>query len=222
MYSRYNPGLLDMIFELAGGGGGRAGRMRLWSAIVLVLMAMLAAFGGYLLLAGQGTTLAAATLEGGFRPNLQRWSRSGRRANNNYHVTGRLADADVVVFTRNDVTWRCAPLLSEGAGADTRPSVYYAASDTQFRRSRAESRFTGELYPPSGNFLGRVRSEASACNVPEDAFLLIDDGTLRGERESGQSLLIIGGIVGAIALAAFLTSLRRQDDVPAEPPSLPD
>ena len=37
-----------------------------------------------------------------------------------------------------------------------------------------------------------------------------------------RNLLIIGGIVGAIALAAFLTSLRRQDDVPAEPPSLPD
>jgi hypothetical protein len=221
MYSRYSPGLLDMIFELAG-GGGRAGRLRLWSAIVLVLMGMLAAFGGYLLLAGRGTMVSAATIERGFRPDLHRWSRNGRRASNHYHVTGRLADADVVVFTHNDATWRCAPLLSEGADADRPPSVYYAASEAQFRRSRADNRFTGELYSPSGNFLGRVRSEASACNVPEDAFLLIDDGTLRGERESGQSLLIIGGIVGAIALAAFLTSLRRQDDVPAEPPSLPD
>ena len=44
--------------------------------------------------------------------------------------------------------------------------------------------------------------------------MLIDDGTLRGYRESGQSLLGIGGVVGAIALIAFLMSLRKQDDTP--------
>jgi hypothetical protein len=222
MYNRYSPGLLDVIFELAGGGGGRAGRIRLWSAIVLVLMATLGAIGGYLLLMGTPTTLAAAQIESGYRPNLQRWTRRGRRVPNQYQVTGHLADGDAVVFSQGVGTWRCAPLVSERADADHRPSVYYTASEAQYRRSRADNRFVGELYSPTGNFLGRVRAEATACDVPSDALLLIDDGSLRGYRESGQSLLGIGGVVGGIALIAFLVSLRKQDDEPADPPSLPD
>ena len=222
MYNRYSPGLLDVIFELAGGGGGRAGRIRLWSAIVLVLMATLAAIGGYLLLMGTPTTLAAAQIEGGYRPNLQRWSRRGRRGPNQYQVTGHLADGESVVFSQGAGTWRCAPLVSEGRDADKRPNVYYTASEAQYRRSRAGNRFVGELYSPTGNFLGRVRTEATACDVPSDALLLIDDGSLRGYRESGQSLLAIGGVVGGLALIGFLISLRKQDDDRAEPPSLPD
>ena len=222
MYNRYSPGLLDVIFELAGGGGGRAGRIRLWSAIVLVLMATLAAVGGYLLLMGTPATLAVAQIEGGHRPDLQRWTRRGRRARNHYQLTGRLQDVDAVVFSQGQATWRCAPLVSEGAGGDTQASVYYTASEAQYRRSRAENRFVGELYSPAGNFLGRVRPEATGCDVPSGALLLIDDGSLRGYRESGQSLLIIGGVVGAIALIAFLMSLRRQDDVPAQPSALVD
>ena len=214
MYNRYSPGLLDVIFELAGGAGGRAGRIRLWSAIVLVLMVTLAAIGGYLLLMGTPTTLAAAQIEGGYRPNLQRWTRRGRRVPNHYQVTGHLADGDAVIFSQGGGTWRCAPVVSEYADADKRPSVYYTASEAPYRRARAENRLVGELYSPTGNFLGRIRPEATACNVPSDALLLIDDGTLRGYRESGQSLLGIGGVVGAIALIAFLMSLRKQDDTP--------
>ena len=120
MYNRYSPGLLDVIFELAGGGGGRAGRIRLWSAIVLVLMATLAAIGGYLLLMGTPTTLAAAQIESGYRPNLQRWTRRGRRVPNQYHLTAHLADGEAVVFSREAGTWRCAPLVSERGDADQR------------------------------------------------------------------------------------------------------
>ena len=58
--------------------------------------------------------------------------------------------------------------------------------------------------------------------MPSDALLLIDDGGLRGFRESGRSMVIIAAVVGAIALAAFLTAVRRQSDAPAEPPTLPD
>jgi hypothetical protein len=222
MYSRYSPGLLDVIFELAGGGGGKAGRIRLWSAIVLVLMATLAAIGGYLLLLGTPATLAAARIEGGYRPNLQRWSRRGRRAPNQYEVTGHLADGDSVVFSQGGGTWRCTPFASERGDAGGHANVYYTAPEGQYRRSRAANRFTGELYSPIGNFLGRVRAEATACDLPADALLLIDNGSLRGYRESGRSLLIIGGVVGAIALAAFLMSLRKQEDDAAGPPSLPD
>lgn len=220
MYNRYDPGLLDVIFELAGGGGGRAGRVRLWSAIVLVLMLVLAAIGGYLWLVGSPTTLSAAAIEDGQRPNLQRWTRRGRHVANRYHVTGRLADGEAVAFSQENKTWRCAPLVSDRAGQP--PSLYYTAADAQYQRARAENRFTGELYSPTGNFLGRVRPEATACDVPSDALLLIDDGTLRGYRESGRSLLLIAGVLGAIALIAFVMSLRKQDDVPSEPPTLPD
>jgi hypothetical protein len=222
MYNRYDPGLLDVIFELAGGGGGRAGRMRSWSALVLVLMVVLGLIGGYMWLVGTPTSLAAADIEDGRHPNLQRWSRNGRRAANRYQISGRLLDGDAVVFSQSDTTWRCAPLISGRPDTEKHPSVYYAASETQYRRSRAEDRFVGELYAPTGNFLGRVRHEATACDVPSDALLLIDDGALRGFRESGRSLLIIAAVVGGIALAAFLTALRKQDDVPAAPPTLPD
>ena len=222
MYNLYSPGLLDVIFELAGGAGGRAGRIRLWSAIVLVLMVTLAAIGGYLLLMGTPTTLAAAQIEGGYRPNLQRWTRRGRRVPNQYRVTGRLVDGEAVVFGQGAGTWRCAPLVSERADAASARGVFYTAPEAQYRRARAENRFAGELYSPTGNFLGRVRAEATACDVPSDALLLIDDGSLRGYRESGQSLLGIGGVVGGIALIAFLMSLRKHDDEPAQPPSLPD
>jgi hypothetical protein len=140
---------------------------------------------------------------------------------NQFRVTGRLADDEAVVFSQGPGTWRCAPLVSERGNADPRPSVYYTAPEAQYRRARAEDRFVGELYSPTGNFLGRVRPEATACDVPSDALLLIDDGSLRGYREGGQSLLGIGGVVGAIALIAFLMSLRKQDDEPAAPPSLP-
>ena len=222
MYNRYGPGLLDVIFELAGGGGGRAGRIRLWSAIVLVLMATLAAIGGYLLLIGTPTTLAAAQIEDGYRPDLQRWTRRGRRVPNQYRVTGHLVDAESVVFSQGGGTWRCAPLVSERGDADKHPRVYYTASEVQYRGGRTDNRLAGELYSPTGNFLGRVRYEATACDVPSDALLVIDDGSLRGYRESGQSLLGIGGVLGAIALLAFVVSLGKQDDEPAQPPSLPD
>jgi hypothetical protein len=222
MYNRYGPGLLDVIFALARGSGGRGGRIRLWSAIVLVLMATLAAIGGYLLLMGTPTTLAAAQIEDGYRPDLHRWTRRGRRVPNRYRISGHLANSEAVVFSQGGGTWRCAPLVSERGDADRRPRVYYTASEAQYRRARGENRFAGELYSPTGNFLGGVRSEAPACDVPSDALLLIDDGSLRGYRESGQSLLGIGGVVGAIALIAFVISLRKQDDEPVQPPSLPD
>ena len=222
MYNRYDPGLLDVIFELAGGGGGKAGRIRVWSAMIMVLMTVLAAIGGYMFLIGSPTTLTAAEIEDGRRPNLFRWARNGRRAQNHYRITGGLADGDAVVFGQGQTTWRCAPLLSDRAGSHDHPGVYYAASEARFRRARAEDRFVGELYSPTGNFLGRVRPEATACDVPSDALLLIDDGSLRGFRESGRSMLIIAAVVGGIALAAFLTALRKQDDVAPQPPTLPD
>ena len=149
-------GLLDVIFELA--GEREAGRIRLWSAIVLVLMVTLAAIGGYLLLIGTPTTLAAAQIEGGYRPISSAGPGAGT-ACNRYRITGRLVDGEAVVFGQGAGTWRCAPLVSERADAASGRGVFYTAPEAQYRRARTENRFAGELYSPTGNFLGRVRAE---------------------------------------------------------------
>jgi hypothetical protein len=222
MYRRDDDeGLLDLIFELAGGvGGGRAGHLRVWSAIVLVLMGMLALAGGYVLLGSRPMTLAAAKIEGGFRPRLHYWTRRGHEERESYAVAGRLGDLDSVVFDNGGASWRCAPLSSGRADAESHPHVFYAASEARYRRAHAENLFEGEIYAFSEAYV--PTAEAGACRASADAFLIIDDGSLRSWRESGRSLLIIGGVVGAIALAAFLTSLRRQRDVPAPPAPLPE
>src|SRR5262245_18320076 len=129
MYNRYDPGLLDVIFELAGGGGGKAGAIRVWSAMVMVLMTVLAAIGGYTWLMCSPTTMTAAEIEAGRRPNLFRWARNGRRAQYSYRIAGRLAVGDSVVFAQGQTTWRCAPLLSDRPGTHDHPGVYYAASE---------------------------------------------------------------------------------------------
>jgi hypothetical protein len=216
MYARYGEhGLFEALFELAAGGGEKGSRVRLWSAIVLVLAFVLAAVGGYLWIKGSPTTtLPAAAIEDGQRPNLQRWSVRGRHLPNKYQETGRLADSDAVVFADRGRTWRCAPLLSDRADAGKHPGVYYAAPERAYERSRADGRFVGELYSPTGNFYGTVRSEAVGCDMSSEALVVIDDGTLRGFWETGRSLVVIAAVLGGIALIAFLIALRKGRQVP--------
>jgi hypothetical protein len=115
--------------------------------------------------------------------------------------------------------WRCAPLVSGRAEPDRHARIYYAASETNYRRARAENRFDGD---PDLATTTWHRDDVAACGAPADAYLLFDDGSTRTWRETGRSLLIIGGVVGSIALLAFLTSLREAKRLPAERPALPD
>jgi hypothetical protein len=199
--------LLDVFFALAGRGRGPGGHVRLWSAILLVGMAVLAAFGGLAIWGGTPTTVAAARIENGYQPRLyfQHALRPDQRAD--YQVTGRLADADSVVFMKQAVPWRCAPIVSGRLDVGQHPRVYYVASEAEYRRAHADNRFAGDLDHASATSHG---DDLTACGAPADAYLLFDDGSRRRWREAGRSMLIIGGVVGAIALVAFLASLRRQ------------
>jgi hypothetical protein len=207
--------LLDVFFTLAGERGGRAGRLRVWSAIALLSMAVVTAFGGFAFWGGTPSTVSAAAIERGYRPRL--YFHRTFRADERYahQVTGRLDNADSVVFDDGGVAWRCAPLVSGRAGADAPPRVYYAASETHYRRARAENRFAGLLNtvsPPTSQ-----HPAMSACGAPADGYVLIDDGSLRTWRETGRSLMTIGGVLGSIALAAFLFALLRRSAEPDPP-----
>ena len=197
---------LDVIIALAGRGRGLAGQIRLWSAIVLVGAVVLAAFGGFAFWGGSPTTVAAARIENGYRPRLifhRTFKPDERYA---YRITGHLADADSVVFMKQGAPWRCAPLVSGRAGADGHPRVYYVAPETDYRRAHVENRFAGDVDLVSATSHG---DDVAACGAPADAYLLFDDGSTRRWREAGRSLLIIAGVVGSIALIAFLASLRQ-------------
>jgi hypothetical protein len=214
---RYRTTLFDLIFELAGGSGGRAGRVRLWSAIVLVLMAGLAVASGFFVLTTSSTeVVSAAKIEGGFNPRVTHRSR-GQTYRERYQITGRLAELDSVAFKNRDVAWRCAPLVSD---ADSRPHVYYVATETSYRRARAENRFAGELYRGTDPYV--VDGAKTECQSPLDAYLLVDDGSFRTMKETSRSLLTMAAVIGAIALIAFLLSLRAQLDEPAPPSPLDD
>jgi hypothetical protein len=198
---------LDVIIALAGRGRGPAGQVRPWSAIVLVGTAVLAVFGGFAFGGGSPMTVAAASIENGYRPRLSRdrgFAPSERIA---YRVTGRLADADSVVFIKQGAPWRCAPLVSGRAEADRHPRIYYVASEADYRSAHTENRFAGDLDHADATSHG---DDVAACGAPADAYLLFDDGSRRRWREAGRSLLTIAGVVGSIALIAFLASLRRQ------------
>ena len=135
----------------AGGLGGSV----CWSAIVLVLMATLAAIGGYLLLMGTPTTLAAAQIEGGYRPNLQRWSRRGRRVPNQYQVTGHLADGELSSFSQGarHLALRPARLRARATPTSARASITRRRRRST-ARSRADNRFVGRAVFADGQFPG--------------------------------------------------------------------
>ena len=118
---------------------------------------------------------------------------------------GRLADS--VVFIRQGVPWRCAPLVAGRAAPDRPPRVYYAASDQNYRRARAEDRFAGDLDSASAT---SHAAEVATCGAPADGYLLFDDGSSRAWRESGRSFLIFAAVIGSIALIGFLTALRMR------------
>jgi len=200
---------LDVIIALAGRGRGPAGQIRLWSAIVLVGMAALAAFGGFAFWGGSPTAVAAAQIENGYRPRLVFHHTLKPDDRYAYRITGHLADADSVVFMKQGVPWRCAPLVSGRAGADQHPHVYYVASEADYRVAHAQNRFAGDLDHTSATSHG---DDVAACGAPADAYLLFDDGSTRAWRETGRSLLIIAGVVGSIALIAFLASLRKHSE----------
>src|SRR6476659_1181548 len=97
---------LDVIMALAGRGRGPAGQVRFWSAILLVGMAVLAAFGGFAFWGGSPMTVAAASIENGYRPRLYFHHAFKADERYDYRITGRLADADSVVFMKHGTPWR--------------------------------------------------------------------------------------------------------------------
>src|SRR5262249_27887358 len=132
------------------------------------------------------------------------WSLWRRRQPNPYQVTGHLADIDGISFNRGRARWRCAPIVSD---TDRPPRVYYAASETHYLQARAANRLVGQMYRANGS---PVWSGGIEGTVPYDAYLLFDNGTQPRELASARSLLIISGVIGAIALIAFFMALRMQ------------
>jgi hypothetical protein len=209
-----DEGLLDVFFALAGTRGGRGGQLRIWSSIALLSMAVVTAFGGFALWGGTPSAVSAAAIERGYRPHL--YFHHALKPDERYahQVTGHLENIDSVAFDDGGIAWRCAPLVSGRAVAQ--PRVYYAASEADYRRARAENRFAGLLNtisPPSSQ-----SPAMSACGAPADAYVLIDDGSLRRWREARRSLVTIGGVLGSIALVAFLYALLRPSADPAPSP----
>ena len=143
----------------------------------------------------------------GFRPRLVSRRVLKPDSRSPYRVTGHLADADSVVFIREGVPWRCAPLVSGRAAADRHPRVYYAASEQTYRRARAEDRFAGDLDSASAT---SHAAEVATCGAPAGGYLLFDDGSMRAWRETGRSFLIFAAVIGSIALIGFLTALRMR------------
>lgn len=205
---RAETGLLDLIFQLAGRSGrGVAGQVRLWSAIVLVPMGLLAIVSGYFVLAANAMpTLSAAKIEAGYNPRLFYRGRRGQTYRESYHITGHLSEVDTSVFSNGDVPWRCTPLVSD---PESRPRVTFIATEKSYRRARAENHCAGELYRATERpyMLG---GSTIPCDVPADGYLLVDDGSWRAWKETARSLLIMAAVIGSIAAIALLWSLRKQ------------
>jgi hypothetical protein len=206
---RYDTGPLDLIFQLAGSRGGAAGRLRLWSTLVLVLMGMMAVGGAYMMLGNTPTSVTAAEIEDGRRVSVASWFTS-RRNRSLYQISGHLLSADAVVIPWGASRHVCAPLVSDREGAPAKPRIYFEAREADYYRARAEGRFVGVIYRGFDS-MTRTGFEAQGQSLPDDVYVLRNDGTQRAMFESGRTLLIIAVVVGAIALAAFLTSLRKQD-----------
>jgi hypothetical protein len=212
-----DSGPLDLIFRLAGSGRGPAGQVRLWSAIVLVLFGGMTIAGAYMYAGNTVVELPAAAIEDGHRPRVHEWPRRSRNQPNPYQIGGHLAEADSVAFVRFGTRWRCAAIVSARDDDERTPRVYYAASETHYYRSRAEQRFVGELYyAPQSPVWGNDDLQRA---VPYEAYLLFDDGTQPGSLAAARGLFIIGAAVSAIALIAFLVSLREQGEDAAAPPA---
>ncbi len=198
-----------MIFQLAGSRGGTTGRVRLWSAIVLVLMAMMAASAVYMMLDSAPTSVTAAEIEDGRRVSVANWFTS-RRNRRLYRISGHLLSADAVVVPWGSSRHVCAPLVSDREGAADKPRIYFEAREADYYRARADGRFVGVLYQ-GFDAMTRAGLAAQGQSLPDDVYVLKNDSTQRAWFESGRSLLIIAAVVGAIALAAFVTALRKQD-----------
>jgi len=194
-----------------GAPGARPGSV---AGPLLLLAGVLAAIGGYLQVKGAPTEVAAAAIEDGYRPPIYNFKRSGSLKRYQYRIVGQLAGADPLGFVNHGAGWLCAPLLSGRAEAATEARVFYAASETTFRRARAERRFAGELHSASAAFLKKPSYEATACGVPDDSYVLIDDGTLRGYVIAGRALLIGGAAIACLAAIAFVIERRRAARTP--------
>jgi len=191
-------------------------RIRRWSTVVLALTVALALTGGYLIVKGLATDLAVAKIEDGYHPPLIR--RGATLRNNDYRVVGKLVEGSSVAFDNQGVAWRCAPVVSARGDGDPRPRVYFAASETSYRRALAEDRFAGVLHSASRAFLNKPRYEEIACGVPPDAYVLIDDGRLYAYRASGRSLVIIAGVIALLAGIVFVVAGRGSARAPHPSP----
>jgi hypothetical protein len=178
------------------------------------LAGLCAIVGAYLVVKGMPTEIAAVEIENGTRPPIYNWKRSGTQKRNRYRVGGQLAATDPVAFDNHGASWLCAPLVSGRTDGDRRPRVFYAASETTFRRARADNRFAGELHSASAAFLHKPSYEATACGVPDDSYVLIDDGSSRTYLMLGRGALIIGGALGCLAAIAFVIERRRAARAP--------
>ena len=192
--------------NLADGDGERR---RPRSAPFLALAGLLVVVGVYLFVKGTPTEIAAAAIEDGYRPPTYNFKRSGSLTRHYYRIVGRLVDTAPVSFDNRGGSWLCAPLSSGRAEAATQTQVFYAAAETAFRRARAENRFPGELHCASTAFLRKPTYEATACGVPDDSYVLIDDGSLLAYRTTGRALLIAAGAFGCLAAVAFFIEARR-------------
>ncbi len=192
-----------------GTDGGVGERRRPLSAPFLALTGLLVVIGAYLFVKGMPTEIAVAAIEDGYRPPIYNFKRTGSLTRYRYRIAGRLLDTNPVGFDNRGSSWLCAPLVSERAQAKTETHVFYAAAEETFRRARAENRFPGELHSASAAFLRKPSYEAVACGIPDDSYILVDDGSLRGFLTVGRALLIAAGALGCLAAVAFSIEARR-------------
>src|SRR5262249_20228707 len=87
--------LFGGLLELAGSGGGTAGRVRRWSAVVLAMSGLLGLVGVYMMISSASLALDVASIEDGLGGQAVLMERSGRSST---QVTGHLLQADAITF----------------------------------------------------------------------------------------------------------------------------
>jgi hypothetical protein len=168
--------------------------------------------GAYLSFQSRAETKTAAAIENGEHPNS--YSRyDDRYVPRRTEIVGRLVQADAVVVPGRK-TRIYAPLVSERAGADEHPRIYFGAVEAAYDREAGDQRFRGILSPLPARIRAALESHGHA--VGDDVYLLEDDG-FQNNAAAGRALLIWGTRLAILGILSLLFAARRQATRRPEP-----
>jgi len=215
----------SLFLDLVGSGRGPGARVRRWSAIVFILTLIMGGFAVYMWWGTVPRKATAAEFEAADIKGSAFWYRSRRRGLV-FEISGYLANSESVTVNQYNGTWIYAPLVSE-PGTGKEPRLYFAATEQNYQRARAEKRYVGVLRP---YVMPSVRAQlvAQGLNPGYGALFLEDNGNLRGAAAGAISLMVFAGVGALVSLFLFLMAARRarpDDDVAASslmPSPLPD